>query len=98
MIAREQILSSPEYWFEEAQNELYRQVTAYQERKGLNKTELAEELGVAKSDISSILKGNYEHTLKKLIEISLAIGQVPTINYTPLATMIEHDGKSPGSL
>lgn len=94
MITREQLLSSPEYWFEEAQNELYRQVTAYQEQKGINQTQLAEELGVTKGYVSQILKGDFNYTLKKLIEISLAIGQVPTISYTPLTTMIEHDRKS----
>ena len=94
MITREQLLSSSEYWFEEAQNELYRQLTAYQEQKGINQTQLAEELGVTKGYVSQILKGNFNYTLKKLIEISLSIGLVPRISYTSLVSVVENDRKS----
>lgn len=94
MITREQLLSSPDYWFEEAQNELYRQVTAYQKERGINQTQLAQELGVTKGYVSQILKGNFNYTLKKLIEISLAIALVPKVTFTPLVSVIENDRKS----
>lgn len=94
MFTREELLRSPEYWFEEAQNELYRQVVEYKERQGINQTQLAEELGVTKGYVSQILKGEFNYTLKKLIEISLAIGQVPKIDYVPLAKVIADDAKS----
>jgi transcriptional regulator with XRE-family HTH domain len=94
MFSREEILRSPEYWFEDAQNELYRQVVEYKERKGINQTQLAEELGVTKGYVSQILKGEFNYTLKKLIEISLAIGQVPKIEYSSLEKIIEDDNKS----
>jgi transcriptional regulator with XRE-family HTH domain len=94
MFSREELLRSPEYWFEEAQNELYRQVVEYKERKEINQTQLAEELGVTKGYVSQILKGEFNYTLKKLIEISMAIGQVPKIEYSSLEKIIEDDNKS----
>ncbi|MEX2232314.1 MAG: helix-turn-helix transcriptional regulator [Cyclobacteriaceae bacterium] len=94
MFTREELLRSPEYWFEEAQNELFRQVVEYKERKGINQTQLAKELGVTKGYVSQILKGEFNYTLKKLIEISLAIGQVPKVEYGSLEKIIEDDSKS----
>lgn len=93
MLTREEILKSPEYWFEEAQNELYRQVVDYKERKKITQTQLAEELGVTKGYVSQILKGEFNYTIKKLIEISLAIGKVPRIQYSPISKIIDEDAK-----
>lgn len=92
MITREEILRSPEYWFEEVQNELYRQVVEYKEKRGINQTQLAEELGVSKGYISQVLKGEFNYTLKKLIEISLAVGKVPLLEFKPISEIIREDG------
>lgn len=94
MITREELLQSPEYWFEHAQNDLYGQVIAYMEKEGINQNQLAERLGVTKGYVSQILKGEFNYTLKKLIEISLAIGQVPKIEYASIAKVIEEDAKT----
>jgi transcriptional regulator with XRE-family HTH domain len=91
MLTREELLRSPEYWFEDAQNELYRQVVAFMEKEGLNQTQLAERLGVSKGYISQILKGEFNYTLKKLIELSLAIGKVPKIEYQDISAAVEDD-------
>jgi len=74
---REDILKRPAYWFEHEQNELYRQVTEYMERECINRTELSKRLNVSKGYVSQILNGNFNYTLKKLIELCLAIGIVP---------------------
>jgi transcriptional regulator with XRE-family HTH domain len=88
MITREELLRSPEYWFQGEQNELYRQVVAYMEREGINRTQLAERLGVTKGYVSQILNGNFNYTLKRLIDLALAIGLVPRIQYQNLEMMI----------
>ncbi|MCA4898473.1 MAG: helix-turn-helix domain-containing protein [Bacteroidota bacterium] len=93
-MTREELLKSPEYWFENAQNELYRQVIDYKEKKGINQTELAEELGVTKGYVSQILKGEFNYTLKKLIEISLAIGKIPQIEYKTVTDVIAEDKRT----
>ncbi|MFM8912254.1 MAG: helix-turn-helix transcriptional regulator [Flammeovirgaceae bacterium] len=94
MITREELLRSPEYWFEHAQNELYRQVVEYKEKKGINQTELAKELGVTKGYVSQILKGEFNYTLKKLIEISLAFGKIPQIEYKTVVDIISEDERT----
>lgn len=94
IMTREELLKSPEYWFENAQNELYRQVVEYKEKKGINQTELAEELGVTKGYVSQILKGEFNYTLKKLIEISLAIGKIPQIEYKTVTDVIAEDKRT----
>ncbi len=97
MFTREEVLRSPEYWFEEAQNELYRQVVEYMEKSGLNQTQLAEKLGVSKGYVSQILKGEFNYTLKKLIEISLAVGKVPQVEYKKIEEVINEESKTKGS-
>ena len=94
MNSREELLKSPEYWFEHSQNELYAQVITYMEREGINQAQLAKEFGVTKGYVSQILHGEFNYTLKKLIEISLAVGQVARIEYTPLNQVIKEDAKT----
>jgi transcriptional regulator with XRE-family HTH domain len=93
MTTREELLRSPEYWFEEAQNELYRQVVDFMENEGLNQTQLAERLGVSKGYISQVLRGDFNYTLKKLIELSLAMGKVPRIKYQAVDRIVVKDHK-----
>ena len=92
-MTREEILRSPDYWFEEAQNELYRQVVKYMEREGLNQTQLADRLNVSKGYVSQLLRGEFNHSLRKLIDLSLSIGLVPRIDYKRLKNEIAEDQK-----
>jgi transcriptional regulator with XRE-family HTH domain len=94
MLSRKEILNAPEYWFEEAQNELYRQVIDFMEKEKLNQNQLAERLGVSKGYVSQILKGEFNYTLKKLIELSMAIGKVPRIEYKEFNELIQEDSQS----
>jgi transcriptional regulator with XRE-family HTH domain len=89
---REDILRRPAYWFEHEQNELYSQVTDYMERENINRTELAVRLNVSKGYITQLLKGNYNYTLKKWIELCLAIGIVPG-EYKKLDDVIKADAE-----
>lgn len=94
MITREELLQSPEYWFENAQNDLYGQVMEYMKKEGLNQSQLAEKLGVSKGYISQVLKGEFNYTLKKLIELSLAVGKVPVIEYKTVHEVLAEDERS----
>lgn len=91
MITRKELITSPEYWFEGIQNELYRQVITYMEKSGLNQNQLAEKLGVSKGYVSQILKGEFNYTLKKLIEISIAVGKVPMIEFKSIDRVLADD-------
>jgi len=94
MITRKELITSPEYWFEGIQNELYRQVITYMEKSGLNQNQLADKLGVSKGYVSQILKGEFNYTLKKLIEISIAIGKIPMIEFKSIDRVISEDQRS----
>src|SRR6185295_15656137 len=63
----------------------------YMNEEGLNQTQLAERLHVTKGYISQILKGEFNYTLKKLIELSLAIGKVPRIDYKSISEILVND-------
>lgn len=91
MLKREELERKPEYWLESIQNEIFRQVTAYLKDNNMTQNQLAEQLGVTKGYVSQIMKGEFNYTLKKLIELSLAVGKAPVINFTPLAEIISSE-------
>jgi transcriptional regulator with XRE-family HTH domain len=80
MISRKELYQSPEYWLERVQNDIFRMVHFYMEEKGLNQSALAKELGVSKGYISQIVNGNFNFSLTKLIELSLALGVAPKVS------------------
>lgn len=88
MLKREELVSKPEYWLETIQNEIFRQVTAYLKDNNMTQNQLAAQLGVTKGYVSQIMKGEFNYTLKKLIELSLAVGKAPVINFMPLAEIV----------
>jgi transcriptional regulator with XRE-family HTH domain len=88
-IKYEELLQTSEYWMEVFQNELYNAVKSYMEEEGLNQTQLADKLGVSKGYISQVLKGRFNHSLKKLIELSLSIGKVPSLQFKSLNQVIK---------
>jgi transcriptional regulator with XRE-family HTH domain len=91
MITREELLKTKEYWFETIQNEIYRQVEAYLRENNLTQSQFAEELGVTKGYVSQVLNGNYNATLKKLIELSLAVKIAPVFDFQNLNEYIKED-------
>lgn len=99
MLKKEDLQKTPEYWLEIIQNELYDQVIEFMEQNQINQTELAEKLKVSKGYVSQILKGQFNYTLKKLIELSLAIGKVPNIQFEKFEefTRKEKHGKDSNS-
>ena len=91
MKSREELLRSPDYWFQDAQLELYKQVSDYMKREGINRTQLAERLKVSKGYITQILNGDFNYTLKKLIEVSLNIGVIPKLEFVDVDQAIQED-------
>lgn len=77
----EELIKTPEYWMETIQNELYNKLTSYMKNTGKTQTDISKELKVSKSYISQILNGNFNFTLKKLIELSLYMGVIPSLNF-----------------
>lgn len=84
MIKREELVQTSEYWFENIQNEIFHQVDTYLKENKLTQTQFAEQLGVSKGYVSQVMKGEFNYTLKKLIELSLAVGKLPILEFKPL--------------
>jgi len=84
MLEQEDLIRTPEYWLETIQHEIYRQVSAYLKDNNLTQSQLATQLGVSKGYISQIMKGDFNYTLKKLIELSLAVGKAPIVVFKSL--------------
>lgn len=57
----------------------------------MNRTQLAQHLGVSKSYISQLLNGDFDHKLSKLVELAIAFGVVPKIEFQPIADTISED-------
>jgi transcriptional regulator with XRE-family HTH domain len=88
MKTREELLKTQEYWFETLQNDIYRIVAEYLEKEKINQSQLAEKLGVSRGYISQIMNGNFNFTLKKLIELSLAVGRLPVLEFKHLKSQV----------
>jgi predicted XRE-type DNA-binding protein len=81
MFKKEDLIRTEEYWMENIQNELYFVLKKHMEERELNQTELAKELGFSKSYVSQVLKGNFNHSTKKLVRLLLAIDRVPQFDF-----------------
>jgi len=88
---REELLNSKEYWLSKIQIDLFNEVEKYMQRNGLNRTQLAEKLGVSKGYISQILNGDADHRISKLVELSLTIGMAPRLCYEDLDMLVKAD-------
>lgn len=84
MLQPEELVNRPEYWLETIQNEIFRQVTEYLKVNNMTQSQLAVQLGVSKGYVSQIMKGEFNYTLKKLIELSLAMGKAPVVIFKSL--------------
>lgn len=91
---REELVGSREYWITKIQLDLFNQIKNYMTENQLSRTQLAEKLGVTKGYISQILNGDFDHKISKLVDLSLAIGKVPQIDYPDLHEFINKDSYS----
>lgn len=94
MSNRTEILSSPEYWIAKTQIDLYNCAENFMQMNGMNRSQLAKHLGVSKGYVSQLLNGDYDHKLSKLVELSLAFGVVPKIEFQSLDAVINEDRRA----
>lgn len=90
MLKKDELVKQPGYWLEMLQNEIFRQVADYIEKNNINQTQFAQELGVSRGYVSQVMKGEFNYTLKKLIELSLAIGKAPVLKFLPLNEVVRY--------
>ena len=77
----EHLLRYPNYLLSTYQLEIYRQLGLYMEEHNLKSKDIAAKLAVSSSYVSQILNGNFNFTLRKLIELGIAIDKVPYFEF-----------------
>lgn len=92
-MTRKELLNSKEYWLVKIQTQLYNELNAYLKDNKMTRTQLAAKLGVSKGYISQILNGDFNHSISKLIELSLAINKVPVLHFEKIDECIYRDSK-----
>lgn len=88
---REELLKNKEYWIVQIQNDLFCIMNEFMRKKKLNRTALAKRLGVSKGYVTQIFNGDFDHKISKLIELSLASGKVPILNFVDTDKFIKAD-------
>ncbi len=94
MITEEEFSNTEEFWLKTIQHEISLQVSAYLKENKLTQTQFSTQLGVSKGYISQMMKGEFNFTLKKLIELSLAIGKAPVLRLEPLTGLLPENIES----
>ena len=84
MKPKNEIIKSPDYWLTKIQNELFRELTDYMKRNSINQNDIAKKLNVSRGYINQVLNGNFNFTLKKLIELSLAMDKTPSVTFNKI--------------
>lgn len=89
MITNDELLETPEYWTTRIQLDLYSHLQDYMRVNGMNRMQLAQKLGVTKGYVTQVLNGDFDHRLSKLVELSLAVGLIPKLEFVPKADFFE---------
>lgn len=92
MLTRLELYKTHEYWIERIQNDIFRALHAFKEEEGLNNnTALAEKLGVTKGYVSQIMNGNFNFSISKLVDLALAVGVTPNIDFEKLQSFVNRE-------
>ncbi len=92
-MSRDRVLKSPAYWAARIQLALYECAGIFMKKNGMNKKQLAEHLGVSAGYVSQVLNGDYDHRLSKFVELSMSFGFIPKIQFIPVETVVEENGR-----
>jgi transcriptional regulator with XRE-family HTH domain len=81
MLSHEELLEHPNYLLTTYQLEIYRQLDKYMKSNNLKGKDVAKKLNVSRSYVSQILSGEFNFTLKKLVELGLMMNKVPYLEF-----------------
>lgn len=88
MLKKKDLIRTKEYWLETNQNLLYNMIENYLEENQLSRSDFARQLGVTKGYVSQVMNGHFDHSLSKLIELSLAAGYAPLFQFEKLPSNV----------
>ena len=92
-ITREELIQSKEYWITNIQLKLFAEVESFMQSHGMNRTQFAEYLGCTKGYVTQLLSGDYDNKLSKLVELSLAIGKIPDLDFVDISSFTAREEK-----
>src|SRR5690554_1911496 len=79
---REKILNQSSYWVEGINGFLYNAILEYMEANDMNRTKLADYLGISKGRVSQILNDEeINFSIEKVIQIALKINKFPVFEF-----------------
>lgn len=79
---REKLLNQSSYWVEGINSYLYNAILDYMEAKDMNRTKMAEHLGISKGRVSQILNdGEINFSIEKVIQIALKVDKFPVFDF-----------------
>ena len=88
---KEKILNQSSYWVEGINGFLYEVILDYMETNNLNRTKLAEHLGITKGRVSQILNdGEINFSIEKVIQIALKVGVFPDFKFIEKSKYLEN--------
>lgn len=90
-MTRKELISSPEYWTTNAQIDLYNCADDFMKKHDMNRKQLADSLHVSKSYVTQLLGGGFDHRLSKFMELAIAFGFVPKIDFIPIDEYVLQD-------
>ncbi len=92
-MTRKELLSSPDYWVYQIQNELFQLIDTYLENNKISRTDFGQKLGVTKGYVSQVLNGSFDHKVSKLVSLAMGTGKVPCITFKDLKQVIDDDAQ-----
>lgn len=90
-MTRQELLQSPAYWEQKAQLDIYQHAIDFMESHSMNRTQFAEYLGVSKSYVTQLLSGDYNYSLQKLVDLSMKLGLVLQLEFSPISQILFSD-------
>lgn len=93
MTKREELLRSEVWYTTGIQNDLFRAVNSYLTDNNISRQEFAEKLGVSKGRMSQILNGDFNGRLDRLVELALAAGKAPVLEFKDLENYVKEDAQ-----
>ena len=91
MKSHRELRHTKEFYVYTAQADLLDLLYEYMDKNNLNRTQLANKLGVSKGYITQLMSGRYDHKFSKISEMALAIGKAPIVTYKDLEQYILED-------
>ena len=88
---RNDLLTSAEYWTTKVQTDLCALTHRYMRRNRTDTAETAKQLGISEQTFSRLLNCAYDQRLSRMVELSIAMGYAPVIEFKRLPDIMKEE-------